>query len=396
MLFELTEEQQMLKETAKDFSNSVLEGIAAQIDREEKIPPEIISKLGELGFWGVMVPEEYGGAGLDTLCLGLVLEQISHGCASTSVTLSVHNSLACNAIVKYGSVEQKKKYLPRLAKGEIIGAYSLTEPESGSDAASIKTSAKLVACGDPADKQQTRLGREGENYILNGVKSFVTSVPIAGLIIVFARTNPDSSLRNKGISAFIVEPDFPGVNHGLREEKMGMHGAPMCEIVLEDARVPRENLLGNENEGFQIAMDVLNCGRIGIAIQSVGIAQAALDYAIKYSKERRQFGKPICEFQSVRWKLAEIATEIEAARLLTYKAAVLRDKELPYTKEASMAKLFASTIANRAVKDSLQIHGGMGYTKDFPIERLFRDAKATEIYEGTSEVQHLVISHSIL
>lgn len=376
MNFELTEEQQLIKDTAGDFADNTLEPLASQIDREEKIPPEIISKLSELGFWGILIPEEYGGAGLDTLSLSLVLEQISHACASTSVTLSVHNSLACNAIIKYGSPEQKKKYLPRLAKGEIIGAFALTEPEVGSDAASLQAHAKLS---------------EGK-YVLNGIKAFVSSGPFAGLVVVFARTHPDASLKGKGISAFLVEPDLPGVKRGLTESKMGLRGAPLCEIVFEDVILSKDNLLGKENEGFVIAMDILNCGRIGIAIQSVGIAQASLDCAIKYAKERKQFGKPINEFQMVKWKLADLATEIEASRLLTYQAAVLRDKGSPYTKEASMAKLFASTVANKAAKDSLQIHGGVGYTKEFAIERFFRDAKATEIYEGTSEIQRLVIS----
>jgi alkylation response protein AidB-like acyl-CoA dehydrogenase len=380
MMFELSEEQRLIKETAKNFADTTLAPVASQIDREEKIPTEVLSKLSELGFWGIMVPEEYGGAGLDTLALALVLEQISCACASTSVTLSVHNSLCCNALTKYGKEAQKKRYMPRLAGGEIIGAYAMTEPEAGSDAASLKTRAQLV----------------GNHYILNGVKSFITSGPTAGLIVVFARTHPDISLRDKGISAFLVEPGFAGVTRGQKEDKMGVRGAPMCEIILEDAYIPKENLLAGENQGFKIAMDTLDCGRIGIAAQSVGIASAALDSAIKYAKERKQFGKTLSEFQSIQWKLAEMATDIEAARLLTYQAAVRRDKNLPYTKEASMAKLFGSTMANKVVKESLQIHGGMGYTKDFPIERFFRDAKITEIYEGTSEVQHIVISRSII
>ncbi|MEW6027389.1 MAG: acyl-CoA dehydrogenase family protein [Planctomycetota bacterium] len=375
MIYILSEEQQLLKDTARDFADNILAPVSGTIDKEEKIPAEIISKLAEMGFWSIMVPEKYGGAGLDTFSLMLVLEQISRACASTSVTLSVHNSLVCNAITKYGSEEQKQKYLPKLAAGEIIGAYSLTEPDAGSDAASIKTHAQL----------------RGNNYIINGVKTFVTSGPTAGLIVLFARTDA-KTVNGKGISAFLVEPGFKGVNRGKKEEKMGVRGAPMCEIALEDAVVPKENLMGKVNTGFNIAMDVLNCGRIGIAMQSVGIAQSALDMAIKYAKERKQFGKLLNEFQAVKWKIAETATEIEAARLLAYQAALMRDKGVPYAKEASMAKLFASGAVNRAVKESLQIHGGMGYTKDFAIERLFRDAKITEIYEGTSEIQHIVIS----
>jgi alkylation response protein AidB-like acyl-CoA dehydrogenase len=375
MLLELTEERQLIKDTAREFAEKTLEPMAAQIDREEKIPQEIISKLAELGFWGIVVPEEYNGAGLDTVSLCLVLEQISHACASTSVTLSVHNSLVCNAIVKYGTPEQKKKYLPRLAKGEIIGAFAMTEPETGSDAASLHTRAKF----------------ENGKYLLNGIKSFVSSGPFAGLFIVFARTHPDAELKSKGISAFIVEPDLPGVKRGLKESKMGIRGAPLCEMSFEDVVLTKDNILGKENGGFAIAMETLNCGRIGIAIQSVGIAQASLDLALKYAKERKQFGKTLSEFQMIKWKFADMATEIEASRLLAYQAAILRDKGMPYTKEASMAKLFASAVANRAAKESLQIHGGVGYTKEFAIERFFRDAKATEIYEGTSEIQRLVI-----
>jgi len=369
MIYNLTEEQQLIKDTARDFAENILAPLATQIDREEKIPAEIISKLGELGFWSIIIPEEYGGAGLDTMSLALVLEQISYACASTSVTLSVHNSLICNALIKYGLPEQKKKYLPRLAKGEIIGAFSLTEPDAGSDAASIKTHARF----------------DGKNYILNGVKTFVTSGPTAGLIVLFAQTDSKAT-HGQGISAFLVEPGFTGVKRGPKEEKMGVRGAPMCEISLEDVIIPKANLLGEENKGFNIAMDVLNCGRIGIAIQSVGIAQACLDASIKYANERKQFGKALNEFQAVKWKLAEMATEIEAARLLAYQAALMRDKGVPYAKEASMAKLFASTIANKSAKEALQIHGGMGYTKDFPIERYFRDARVTEIYEGTEWV----------
>ncbi|MBI5778811.1 MAG: acyl-CoA dehydrogenase family protein [Planctomycetes bacterium] len=379
MIYNLSEEQQLLKDTAGDFADKVLAPISGTIDKEEKIPDAIIAKLAEMGFWGIMVPEKYGGAGLDTFSLMLVLEQISRACASTSVTLSVHNSLACNAINKYGTEEQKQKYLPKLAAGQIIGAYSLTEPDAGSDAASIKAHARF----------------DGKNYILNGVKEFVTSGPIAGVIVLFARTD-SQAVNNKGISAFLVEPGFKGVTRGKREEKMGVRGAPMCEIALEDAVVPKANLLGQENKGFEIAMDALNCGRIGIAIQSVGIAQSALDMAVKYAKERKQFGKFLNEFQAVKWKLAEMATEIEAARLLAYQTALMRDQGVPYVKEASMAKLFASGVVNRATKESLQIHGGMGYTKDFAIERLFRDSKVTEIYEGTSEVQHLVISRFLI
>jgi alkylation response protein AidB-like acyl-CoA dehydrogenase len=376
MFFELNEEQQLIKDTASDFAANTLAPLATQIDREEKIPDAILDKIRELGFWGITVPEEYGGAGLDTMSLALVLEQISYACASTSVTLSVHNSLTCNTIIKYGTPEQKNKYLPRLAKGEIIGAYSLTEPNAGSDAGAIQTRAVL----------------SGSDYILNGTKSFVSSAPISGLIVIFARTHPDASLKGKGVSAFLVEPGFPGVKIGPNESKMGMRGSPISEIILENAVIPKANLLGQENRGFRIAMEALDCGRIGIAIQSIGIAQACLDASVKYARERKQFGKSLNEFQSIQWKMVDVATELEASRLLAYQSAVLRDKGRPYTKEASMAKLFASIVANKAAKEAMQIHGGMGYIKDFPIERYFRDARVTEIYEGTSEVQHLVIN----
>lgn len=380
MLFKLTEEQGLIRETAYEFAQKTLAPLAGQIDKGESIPDGIIRKLGELGFWGVLIPEGYGGAGLDNLSLVIILEEISRVCASTGVTLAIHNSLVNSAIITYGTDRQKGKYLPRLASGEIIGAYALTEPGVGSDIATIST----------------RAVKSDKEYILNGRKVFITSGPTAGVIIVFARTHPDTSLRGKGISAFLVEPGFKGIRRGSKEEKMGVRGANICELVLEDCRIPAENMLGAENEGFRIVLETLNSSRIGIATQSVGIAQACLDVSLKYVRERKQFGKILAEFQAIQWKLAEMATEIEAARLLTYQAATLRDKGLPHIKEASMAKLFASTICNKAAKEAVQVHGGMGYTTEFPVERYFRDAKATEIYEGTSEIQRLVISHELL
>lgn len=380
MLFELSEEQKLIRDTARDFAEGFLSKYATQIDREKKIPAEVIKQLAELGFWGVLVPEEFGGAGLNVFSLALILEEISRVCASTSVTLSVHNSLACNTLLKYGSAQLKRKYLPGMARGEIIGAYALTEPGAGSDAAALVTKAE----------------KKGNNYLLTGNKLFITSAPIAGVVIIFARTNPDKTLRGKGISSFLVEPQFKGFNLGTKEEKMGVRGAVASEIVLEDCAVPTDNLLGEENKGYKMALEVLDCGRIGIAAQSVGIAQACLNASLKYARERKQFGKAIAEFQAIQWKLAEMATDIHAARFLTYHAATLRDKGLPHIKEASMAKLFASTMCNKAAKEAVQIHGGMGYTKDFPVERFFRDAKVTEIYEGTSEIQKVVISKELL
>jgi len=380
MLFELTEEQKLIRDTAREFAEDILSKYASQIDRDEKIPTEIIKKLSELGFWGILVPEEYGGAGLNVFSLSLVLEQISRMCVSTSVMLSVHNSLVCAALVKYGTESQKQKYLPPLARGEIIGAYALTEAGAGSDAAALATRAE----------------KKRNQYILNGTKLFITNAPIAGLFIIFARTHPDVLLRGKGISAFLVESGFKGVQLGPNEEKMGVRGDPMTEIILEDCPVPAENLLGEANKGFNLALEVLNSGRIGIATQSVGIAQACLDASLKYVKERKQFGKPIAEFQAIQWKLSDMATEIAAARLLTQQAAILRDRGLPHIKEASMAKLFASVICNKAAQEAVQMHGGVGYTKDFPVERFFRDARVTEIYEGTSEIQRLIISRQLL
>lgn len=380
MCWELTEEQKLIKSTAREFAEIELSPLSARIDQEKSIPESIIKKIGELGFWGVLVPEKFGGAGLDHLSLVLILEEISRACASTSVTMSVHNSLVCCAINKNGSSEQKHAYLPKLASGQIIGAYALTEPNAGSDAAAI----------------ETRAVKDGNDYILNGTKIFVTNGPAAGLMVIFARTHPDKNLRGKGISAFLVTPDMPGLKRGSPEEKMGVRGANVCEVVFEDCRVPAVQMLGEEHQGFKVALDSLNSGRIGIAIQSVGIAQAALDASLKYVRERKQFGRFLSEFQAIQGKLAEMATGIKAARLLAYQAAVLRDQGLPHHKESSMAKLFASTICNRVAKESVQIHGGVGYTKEFPVERYFRDAKVTEIYEGTSEVQRIIISRAIL
>ncbi|MFA5794566.1 MAG: acyl-CoA dehydrogenase family protein [Candidatus Brocadiia bacterium] len=378
-MFNLTEEQRLIRDTARDFARSELAKVAKDIDRDQNIPDEIIKKLGEIGFWGILVPEQYGGAGLDLLSLVLALEEISHVCASTSVTLSVHNSLVCNALIKYGTEAQKRKYLPDLASGKIIGAYALTEPNSGSDAASLQSTAV----------------KKGDKYILNGTKTFLTNGQIAGLIVAFARTNP-SVPKNKGISAFLVDADLPGLKRGPKEDKMGVRGAAACELVFDDTPVPAGNMLDKEDHGFDVAMGLLNSGRIGIATQCVGIAQACLDDSLKYCQERVQFDKKISEFEAIRWKLAEMATDIEASRLLTYQAAVLRDGGLPHTKQASMAKLFASTMCNKAAKEAIQIYGGWGYIKEFSVERYFRDAKVTEIYEGTSEIQKLVISRELL
>ena len=378
MDFELTEEQKMIQETAYKFAVNEIEPIAKECDREEKYPREVWKKACETGLVGVFIPEEYGGVGLGNFSLVLVLEDISRVCASTAVTMSVHNSLTNWAILKYGSEELKKKYLPRLATGEILGAYAVTEPSAGSDVSAMRLSAV----------------KKGDEYILNGSKIFITTGDKAGAIIVFARTDPED--RKHGLSAFVVEPDFPGFSVGKHEQKMGLKASTTVELVFEDCRVPAENILAEEGMGMKIALAGLDGGRIGIAAQSVGIAQAAMDEAVRFARERKQFDTRIIDFQSTRWKIADMATAIEAARLLVYRAAKLRDEGEDCSKEASMAKLFASQVANRAAYDALQIHGGVGYTEEFVIERLYRDARVTEIYEGTSEIQRLVISRKVI
>jgi alkylation response protein AidB-like acyl-CoA dehydrogenase len=341
-------------------------------------PDEIIKKLGALGFMGISVPEEYGGVNLGSFCLALALEEVSAVCASTGVTMSVHNSLTNWAILTYGDETLRKRYLPLLASGEMLGAYAITESEAGSDVAAMRLSAV----------------RTGSDYILNGAKMFISTGDKAGAIIVFGRTDPKD--RTRGISAFVVEPSFKGFSIGKVEKKMGLKASTTVELVFEDCRVPAGNLLGEEGIGMKIALAGLDGGRIGIAAQSIGIAQAALEEALRYSRERKQFNSRIIDFQSTRLKIADMATAIEAARLLMYRAAKLRDAGEPFSKEAAMAKLFASRTANKVVFEALQIHGGVGYTQEFLIERLYRDARVTELYEGTSEIQRLVISRAVI
>lgn len=368
----------MIQKTARDFARKELAPVAAETNESGRFPEEIYRTLGDLGFMGITLPEEYGGVHLGSFCLVLALEEIAAVCASTAVTMSVHNSLTNWAILTYGSDELHKRYLPRLASAEIIGAYAITESEAGSDVAAMRMSAV----------------RKGEEYILNGAKIFISTGDKAGAIIVFARTDPKE--RTRGISAFVVEPGFKGFSIGKVEKKMGLKASTTVELVFEDCRVPVGNILGTEGMGMRIALAGLDGGRIGIAAQSVGIAQAAFDEAMRYARERKQFSTRIIDFQGTRWKIADMATAIEAARLLIYRAAKLRDAGEPYTKEAAMAKLFASQTANRAVYDSLQIHGGVGYTSEFLVERLYRDARVTELYEGTSEIQRLVIARQAL
>ena len=378
MDFQLSEEQLMVRQTAREFAEKEIKPQAAEFDATGEFPTEIIKKLASLNFLGITIPEEYDGGGLDAVSYAMVIEEISRACASTGVILSVNNSLVCEPILKYGTDFQKKKYLPDLASGKKLGCFALTEPEAGSDASNLKTTAVL----------------KGDHYVLNGNKLFITNGKVAEVALVFAMT--DKSLGYKGISIFIVERGFPGYSVGKVQQKLGINASGQCELYFEDCLVPKENLLGEEGGGFKIALATLDGGRIGIAAQAVGIAQACLDECLKYSKERVQFGQPIAKFQAIQWMLADMSTEIEAARLLTYRAAFLQDKGERYSAQASMAKLFASETAMKATTKGIQIHGGYGYMKEYPMERFFRDAKVTEIYEGTNEIQRIVIASSIL
>ncbi|HAM80726.1 acyl-CoA dehydrogenase [Ornithinibacillus bavariensis] len=377
MNFQLTEEQEMLRKMVQDFAKKEVEPTAAERDEEERFDREIFNKMAELGLTGIPWPEEYGGIGADYVSYVIAVEELSRVCASTGVTLSAHLSLASWPIYKYGSEEQKKNFLNRLATGEALGAYALSEPGAGSDVASMRTTAKL----------------DGDHYILNGSKVWITNGGVADIYVVFAKTDIDA--RHKGISAFIVEKGTEGFTFGKKEKKLGIRSSPTTELIFENCRVPKENLLGSEGEGFKIAMTTLDGGRNGIAAQAVGIAQGALDAAINYAKEREQFGKPIAHNQGISFKLADMATEIEAARLLTYQAAWLESQGLPYGKASAMSKLFAGDTAMRVTVEAVQVFGGYGYTKDYPVERYMRDAKITQIYEGTQEVQRLVIGRML-
>lgn len=374
MQFKLSDEHEMIRTMVRDFAKNEVAPSAAERDEEERFDRRIFDKMAELWLTGIPWPEEYGGIGSDFLAYCIAVEELSRVCASTGVTLSAHTSLAGWPLYKFGSEEQKQKYLRPLAQGEKIGAYGLTEPGSGSDAGGMRTTAVL----------------DGDDYILNGSKIFITNGGVADTYVVFALTDPES--RQKGTSAFIVEKDFPGFSVGKKEKKLGIRSSPTTELVFEDCRVPKENLLGQEGEGFKIAMMTLDGGRNGIAAQAVGIAQGALDAAIDYAKEREQFGKPIARQQGIGFKLAEMATSVEAARLLTYQAAWLESNGLPYGKESAMSKLFAGDTAMKVTTEAVQVFGGYGYTKDYPVERFMRDAKITQIYEGTQEIQKLVIS----
>jgi butyryl-CoA dehydrogenase len=374
----LTEEQALVQKTARDFAREKVLPRAAEIDEQKKVPAELVREMGKLGLMGIDVPEQYGGSGLDTLTYVLVVEEINRACASTGVILCTHASLAVSTILRAGNDAQKKKWLPPLASGEKIGCFALSEPASGSDAAAMRMSAR----------------RDGDAWVLNGTKNFITNGSIADVCVVFAQTDPEQ--KHKGIAAFVVEKGTAGFSVGKLERKLGIRGSDTAQLVFQDCRVPAANLLGEVGEGFRIALSTLDGGRIGIAAQAVGIARACLEDSLAYAKEREAFGKKIADFQAIQWKLADMATEIDAARLLTWKAATLRDQGAPHILEAAEAKLFASDIAVKAARDCVQIFGGYGYLEDFPAERHYRDAKITEIYEGTSEIMKLVIAEEIL
>ncbi len=377
MNFQLSEEHEMIRKMVRDFAKNEVEPTAAERDEEERFDMDIFKKMADLGLTGIPFPEEYGGIGSDYLAYCIAVEELSRVCASTGVTLSAHTSLASWPIYKYGTEEQKQKYLVPLAQGTSIGGYGLTEPGSGSDAGGMRTTAKL----------------DGDHYVLNGSKIFITNGGIADIYVVFAVT--DATSKHKGTSAFIVEADFPGFSVGKKEKKLGIRSSPTTEIIFEDCRVPVANMLGAEGEGFKVAMTTLDGGRNGIAAQAVGIAQGALDAAVAYAKERVQFGKPIAAQQGVSFKLADMATTVEASRLLTYQAAWRESEGLSYGLESAMSKLFAGDTAMKVTTEAVQVFGGYGYTKDYPVERYMRDAKITQIYEGTQEIQRLVISRML-
>jgi alkylation response protein AidB-like acyl-CoA dehydrogenase len=373
-----TEEQKMLQEMVREFAETEIAPFVPMMDEEDRFPREIVRKMGELGLMGIPIPEEWGGAGADYISYILALEEISRVSATVGVILAVHTSVGTMPILQYGTEEQKQKYVTRLARGEYLAAFALTEPHAGSDAKRIRTQAK----------------RQGDKYILNGSKIFITNAGEADVYVTFAVTDPEKGSR--GISAFIVEKDTPGFQVGKKERKMGLGGSNTCELIFEDAEVPAGNLLGREGQGYEIALANLAGGRIGIGAQALGIARAALEHSLEYAKQRKQFGKTLGEIQAIQFKLADMATQIEAARLLIYRAAQLRQLGKPCKMEASMAKMFAADVAMKVTTEAIQVFGGYGYTREYPVERLFRDAKVTQIYEGTNEIQRLVIASELL
>ena len=373
----LSEEQELVQRTARDFAREKVLPRAREIDEQGRVPKELLAEMASLGFLGIYVPESYGGAGLDALSYALVTEEINRACASTGVVMSSHVSLVVDPLLHYGSDAQKDRFLRPLATGEKLGCFALSEPASGSDAAAMRTSAR----------------RDGDSWVLNGTKNFITNGASADITLVFAQT--DAQAKHKGIAAFLVEKGTRGFSVGKLEHKLGIRGSDTAQLVFQDCRVPAANLLGDVGEGFKIALATLDGGRISIAAQAVGIARACLEDSLAYAKEREAFGKKIVEFQAIQWKLADMATEIDAARLLVWRAATLKDRGEDHILAAAQAKLFASDVAVRAARECVQIFGGYGYLTDFPAERHYRDAKITEIYEGTSEIQHVVIAREL-
>jgi alkylation response protein AidB-like acyl-CoA dehydrogenase len=378
MDFLLTEEQLMLKEMVARFASDEIGPVARENQENGIFPEDIVKKAGELGLMGIAYPPEYEGAGMDFVSYMIAVEEVSRYCASTGVIISAHSSLALDPIFRFGTEEQKKKFLPDLCSGRKIGCLALTEPGAGSDAGACKTTAKL----------------EGDKWVLNGTKHFITNGAEAGTIVVIAITDPGK--KTKGLSAFIVDKDTPGYKVGKLEHKLGIKSTSTAELIFEDCAIPKENLLGELNKGFKVAMVTLDGGRLGIGAQALGIARAAIEDAVKFAKEREQFGQPIANFQAIQWMLADMATEYEAAWLLNFRASTMKSKGMPYSKEAAMAKLKASEVASFCANKCIQVHGGYGYSKEFDAERYLRDAKITEIYEGTSEVMRLVISANLL
>ncbi len=377
MAYQLTDEQLMIQSMVREFARKEILPTAAERDKSKEFPADNLKKMAELGLLGMMIPVQYGGEGADTISYVLALSEIAYACAATAVVMSVHNSIVCESIVRYGTEEQKKKYLKKLASGKWIGAFALTEPHAGSDPVSQATTAE----------------KDGDYYVINGSKRFITTGKNSGLVIVTAKTDPAKA--HKGISAFLVEKGTPGLIVDREEDKMGLRASDTTDLIFDNCRVPAKNRLGQEGDGFKIAMTALDGGRIGIAAQSVGVAQAAFDAAVKYAKQREQFGQKISKFQGLRWMIADMATQIEAARQLMLSAAAMKDSGKRYTMQASMAKLFASEMVNRITAKAVQIHGGYGFTTDYPVERYYRDARVFTIYEGTSEIQRVVISNNI-
>ncbi len=377
MDFRLSNEHKLLCEMYEKFAQNEVKPLAQEVDEEEKFPLETVKKLGRYGMMGIPFPKEYGGAGGDSLAYVMAVEELSKVCGTTGVVVSAHTSLCCSPIYEFGTESQKRKYLPKLLSGEYIGAFGLTEPGAGTDAAG----------------QQTKAVLDGDHWVLNGTKIFITNAGHADIFIIFAMT--DKSLGTRGISAFIVERTFEGFRVGKEEKKMGIRGSSTCELIMENCIVPKENLLGDINKGFKIAMKTLDGGRIGIAAQALGIGEGAIDEAVKYVKERKQFGKRISQFQNTQFKLADMRTRMQAAKWLVYAAAMKKDSGEPYSEDAAMAKLFAAEAASEVTRQAVQLFGGYGYTREYPVERMMRDAKITEIYEGTSEVQRMVIASAM-